>query len=204
MAAQGKKEKKSEWYENPTLSGVGDNADEDLSRRGSSRPCRSCAREAQIVAVCASRLVSSRHTSHPPAAALLRTAAQMEQFPRTASPFTMGIPATVRSCADLVSILLLTVIQTGTLGWKLDNRNIMYTNQDISYECPINTMCRCASLPNETALLEINCNEVSLYKFPAMFIHRTLPDTQQQQQQPVDLAIWKTGGPNDGQAKDAE
>ena len=36
----------------------------------------------------------------------------------------------------------------------------------------------------------------------AMFIHRTLPDTQQQQQ-PVDLAIWKTGGPNDGQAKDA-
>uniref|UniRef100_A0A182LW97 Secreted protein n=1 Tax=Anopheles culicifacies TaxID=139723 RepID=A0A182LW97_9DIPT len=75
-------------------------------------------------------------------------------------------PSTVRSCADIVSILLLTVIHTGTMGWKLDNRNIMYTNQDISYECPINTMCRCASLPNETALLEINCNEVSLYKFP--------------------------------------
>ncbi|XP_035913397.1 chaoptin [Anopheles stephensi] len=84
----------------------------------------------------------------------------------------MGSP-TVRSSADIVSILLLTVIHTGTMGWKLDNRNIMYTNQDISYECPINTMCRCASLPNETALLEINCNEVSLYKFPE-FLHGTI------------------------------
>ncbi|XP_058121652.1 protein artichoke [Anopheles ziemanni] len=34
-------------------------------------------------------------------------------------------------------------------------------------------MCRCASLPNETALLEINCNEVSLYKFPE-FLHGTI------------------------------
>lgn len=58
----------------------------------------------------------------------------------------------------------------GVAAWKLDNRNILYTNQDISYECPINTMCRCASLPNETALLEINCNEVSLYKFPGEFM----------------------------------
>ncbi|XP_038113193.1 chaoptin [Culex quinquefasciatus] len=61
----------------------------------------------------------------------------------------------------------------GVAAWKLDNRNILYTNQDISYECPINTMCRCASLPNETALLEINCNEVSLYKFPE-FLHGTI------------------------------
>ncbi|XP_058814557.1 uncharacterized protein LOC131678423 [Topomyia yanbarensis] len=71
--------------------------------------------------------------------------------------------------------LLFSAIRTryGTDAWKLDNRNILYTNQDISYECPINTMCRCASLPNETALLEINCNEVSLYKFPE-FLHGTI------------------------------
>lgn len=56
------------------------------------------------------------------------------------------------------------------LCWKLDNRNILYTNQDIVYECPLNSMCRCASPPNETRLLEINCNEVSLYKFPGKFI----------------------------------
>lgn len=50
--------------------------------------------------------------------------------------------------------------------WKLDNKNLFYTNQDVVYECPLNSMCRCASPPNETRLLEINCNEVSLYKFP--------------------------------------
>ncbi|KFB38453.1 Dsim\GD21969-PA-like protein [Anopheles sinensis] len=75
-------------------------------------------------------------------------------------------PAFARTFVDIVSVLVLAVLPIGTGGWKLDNRNILYTNQDISYECPINTMCRCASLPNETALLEINCNEVSLYKFP--------------------------------------
>lgn len=58
------------------------------------------------------------------------------------------------------------------LCWKLDNRNILYTNQDIVYECPLNSMCRCASPPNETRLLEINCNEVSLYKFPGKFLHK--------------------------------
>lgn len=58
--------------------------------------------------------------------------------------------------------------------WKLDNRNILYTNQDIVYECPLNSMCRCASPPNETRLLEINCNEVSLYKFPGEFFFKLL------------------------------
>lgn len=48
--------------------------------------------------------------------------------------------------------------------WKLDNYNILYANQDILYSCPLNSMCRC--FPNETKLLEINCNEVTLYKFP--------------------------------------
>ncbi|XP_058450252.1 chaoptin [Malaya genurostris] len=80
-------------------------------------------------------------------------------------------------CTSLVywSLLLFSAIRTRNEanGWKLDNQNILYTNQDISYECPINTMCRCASLPNETALLEINCNEVSLYKFPE-FLHGTI------------------------------
>uniref|UniRef100_A0A182Q2B7 Uncharacterized protein n=1 Tax=Anopheles farauti TaxID=69004 RepID=A0A182Q2B7_9DIPT len=89
-------------------------------------------------------------------------------------PSTMGSFAVLRSYAEIVGILLLTVIHAGTFGWKLDNRNILYTNQDISYECPINTMCRCASLPNETALLEINCNEVSLYKFPAVQTPKTI------------------------------
>lgn len=54
-------------------------------------------------------------------------------------------------------------------GWKLDNRNILHTNQNILFACPLNTMCQCAGLPNETSLLEINCNEVSLYKFPGKF-----------------------------------
>ncbi|XP_055540161.1 chaoptin [Wyeomyia smithii] len=75
-----------------------------------------------------------------------------------------------------VLLLLAVAVRTrhgGAEGWKLDNRNILYTNQDTSYECPVNTMCRCASLPNETALLEINCNEVSLYKFPE-FLNGTI------------------------------
>jgi len=39
--------------------------------------------------------------------------------------------------------------------------------QDILYACPLNSMCQCAGLPNETStLIEINCNEVALYKFP--------------------------------------
>uniref|UniRef100_A0A1A9Z995 Uncharacterized protein n=1 Tax=Glossina pallidipes TaxID=7398 RepID=A0A1A9Z995_GLOPL len=39
--------------------------------------------------------------------------------------------------------------------------------QDILYACPLNSMCQCAGLPNETStLIEINCNEVELYKFP--------------------------------------
>lgn len=51
-----------------------------------------------------------------------------------------------------------------TVCWKLDNYNLLYRNQDILYNCPLNSMCRC--FPNETKLLEINCNEVTLYKFP--------------------------------------
>lgn len=39
--------------------------------------------------------------------------------------------------------------------------------QDILYACPLNSMCQCAGLPNETStLIEINCNQVALYKFP--------------------------------------
>ena len=41
--------------------------------------------------------------------------------------------------------------------------------QDMLYACPLNSMCQCAGLPNETStLIEINCNEVALYKFPGM------------------------------------
>jgi hypothetical protein len=58
-----------------------------------------------------------------------------------------------------------------TMSWKLDNRNLLYTNRDVIYECPLYTMCRCASLPNVTSLLEINCNEVALYKFPGKYNH---------------------------------
>ncbi|XP_058981157.1 chaoptin isoform X2 [Musca domestica] len=46
--------------------------------------------------------------------------------------------------------------------------------QDILYSCPLNSMCQCAGLPNETTtLIEINCNEVELYKFPE-FIHSSV------------------------------
>ncbi|XP_023170260.2 chaoptin isoform X1 [Drosophila hydei] len=46
--------------------------------------------------------------------------------------------------------------------------------QDVLYACPLNSMCQCAGLPNETStLIEINCNEVALYKFPE-FIHSSV------------------------------
>ncbi|EDX05107.1 GD21969 [Drosophila simulans] len=46
--------------------------------------------------------------------------------------------------------------------------------QDILYACPLNSMCQCAGLPNETStLIEINCNEVALYKFPE-FMHSSV------------------------------
>ncbi|XP_037960253.1 chaoptin [Teleopsis dalmanni] len=46
--------------------------------------------------------------------------------------------------------------------------------QDMLYACPLNSMCQCAGLPNETStLIEINCNEVALYKFPE-FIHSSV------------------------------
>ncbi|XP_034140695.1 uncharacterized protein LOC117591511, partial [Drosophila guanche] len=46
--------------------------------------------------------------------------------------------------------------------------------QDILYACPLNSMCQCAGLPNEThTLIEINCNEVALYKFPE-FMHSSV------------------------------
>ncbi|XP_055848500.1 chaoptin isoform X1 [Episyrphus balteatus] len=46
--------------------------------------------------------------------------------------------------------------------------------QDMLYACPLNSMCQCAGLPNETStLIEINCNEVALYKFPE-FVHSSV------------------------------
>ncbi|KAH8375722.1 hypothetical protein KR093_002687 [Drosophila rubida] len=46
--------------------------------------------------------------------------------------------------------------------------------QDVLYACPLNSMCQCAGLPNDTStLIEINCNEVALYKFPE-FIHSSV------------------------------
>ncbi|XP_023032241.1 chaoptin isoform X2 [Drosophila willistoni] len=46
--------------------------------------------------------------------------------------------------------------------------------QDVLYACPLNSMCQCAGLPNETStLIEINCNEVALYKFPE-FMHSSV------------------------------
>lgn len=44
--------------------------------------------------------------------------------------------------------------------------------QDMLYACPLNSMCQCAGMPNETStLIEINCNEVALYKFPGESIN---------------------------------
>ncbi|XP_030377818.1 uncharacterized protein LOC115626577 [Scaptodrosophila lebanonensis] len=46
--------------------------------------------------------------------------------------------------------------------------------QDVLYACPLNSMCQCAGLPNETnTLIEINCNEVALYKFPGQEKHNS-------------------------------
>lgn len=39
-----------------------------------------------------------------------------------------------------------------------------------SHPCPLNSLCQCTNLPNETYLLEISCHEVSLYKFPGKFV----------------------------------
>lgn len=47
---------------------------------------------------------------------------------------------------------------------------LLPTNNGILYSCPLNSLCQCANLPNETYLHEINCHEVSLYKFPGKFI----------------------------------
>lgn len=59
-----------------------------------------------------------------------------------------------------------------SLCWKLDNDNVLYTNRDIAYNCALNTMCRC--FPNETNLLQISCNEITLYKLPGE-LKRFLP-----------------------------
>lgn len=59
-----------------------------------------------------------------------------------------------------------------SLCWKLDNDNVLYTNRDITYNCALNTMCRC--FPNETNLLQISCNEITLYKLPGE-LRRFLP-----------------------------
>lgn len=43
----------------------------------------------------------------------------------------------------------------------------MLHSQQMLYSCPVNSMCQCTSKPNDTStLIEINCNEVTLYKFP--------------------------------------
>ncbi|CAG9800282.1 unnamed protein product [Chironomus riparius] len=65
---------------------------------------------------------------------------------------------------NVVLLLIMIYWLKLSICWKLDNDNVMYMNQDILYNCPLNTMCRC--FPNETKLLEISCNEVSLFKFP--------------------------------------
>lgn len=57
-----------------------------------------------------------------------------------------------------------------TSGEKRVNQATLPNNNGILYACPLNSLCQCANLPNETYLHEINCHEVSLYKFPGKFI----------------------------------
>lgn len=47
----------------------------------------------------------------------------------------------------------------------------MNPNMEKLYACPLNSLCQCANLPNETYLHEISCHEVSLYKFPGKFVY---------------------------------
>ena len=51
-------------------------------------------------------------------------------------------------------------------GWRLEGRSSASYSAAALYSCPFNSMCHCLTMPNETTVLEINCNEVSLYKFP--------------------------------------
>lgn len=45
--------------------------------------------------------------------------------------------------------------------------------QHVFYACPMNNMCQCAGFPNETTtLVEINCSEIDLYKFPGKLYKR--------------------------------
>lgn len=50
---------------------------------------------------------------------------------------------------------------------RQQQRQQQQQQQNVFYACPMNNMCQCAGFPNETAtLVEINCNEIDLYKFP--------------------------------------
>lgn len=51
-------------------------------------------------------------------------------------------------------------------GWRPESREMLRASPNTLYSCPFNSMCHCLTMPNETTVLEINCNEVSLYKFP--------------------------------------
>lgn len=62
-------------------------------------------------------------------------------------------------------------------GWRPESREMLRASPIALYSCPFNSMCHCLTLPNETTVLEINCNEVSLYKFPGKLVWSELhPD----------------------------
>lgn len=71
----------------------------------------------------------------------------------------------------IISSLIWIRLMASTFGYsKWDNHGFMHGHMDVLYSCPLNSLCQCANLPNETYLHEISCHEVSLYKFPGKFI----------------------------------
>lgn len=69
--------------------------------------------------------------------------------------------------------LLIWFLITANSKWQ--NHALMNTHyNDMYYSCPLNSLCQCANLPNETYLHKISCNEVSLYKFPGKFIMKCI------------------------------
>lgn len=63
-------------------------------------------------------------------------------------------------------IVCLVVRVSFIYGWRPESREMLRASPNTLYSCPFNSMCHCLTMPNETTVLEINCNEVSLYKFP--------------------------------------
>lgn len=51
-----------------------------------------------------------------------------------------------------------------SMCWKLEDK---YFDQDISFKCGLNSMCKC--YPNETNLLLLSCHELFIFTLPGNY-----------------------------------